>query len=87
MPTRFFLVRISIRDLVADRKSLVRNSGVGGGGQNLILKESSIMCENAFQHPWDGLGWLKIAYDGLANLRSSSHCAKKGRKMAFYLGL
>ena len=35
--TRFFLVRISIRDLVADGKSLVRNSGVGGGGQNLIL--------------------------------------------------
>ena len=37
-PTRFCLVRISIRDLVADGKSLVRNSGVGGGGQNLILK-------------------------------------------------
>ena len=35
--TRFSLVRISIRDLVADGKSLVRNSGVGGGGQNLIL--------------------------------------------------
>ena len=33
-PTRFSLVRISIRDLVADGKSLVRNSGVGGGGQN-----------------------------------------------------
>ena len=30
--TRFSLVRISIRDLVADGKSLVRNSGVGGGG-------------------------------------------------------
>ena len=36
-PTRFSLVRMSIRDLVADRKSLVRNSGVGGGGENLIL--------------------------------------------------
>ena len=36
-PTRFSLVRISIQDLVADRKSLVRNSGVGGGGQNRIL--------------------------------------------------
>ena len=36
--TRFSLVRISIRDLVADGKSLVRNSGVGGGGQILILK-------------------------------------------------
>ena len=33
-PTRFSLVRISVRDLVADGKSLVRNSGVGGGGQN-----------------------------------------------------
>ena len=36
--TRFFLVRISIRGLVADRKSLLRKSGVGGGGQILILK-------------------------------------------------
>ena len=36
--TRFSFVRISIRDLVADGKSLVRNSGVGGGGQNRILK-------------------------------------------------
>ena len=39
-PTRFSLVRNSIRDLVADRKSLVRNSGVGGGGQNLIFIET-----------------------------------------------
>ena len=39
--TRFSLVRISIRDLVADGKSLVRNSGVGGGGQNSILKLDS----------------------------------------------
>ena len=31
-PARFSLVRTSIRDLVADGKSLVRNSGVGGGG-------------------------------------------------------
>ena len=36
-PTRFSLVRISARDLVADGKSLVRNSGVGGVGENLIL--------------------------------------------------
>ena len=36
-PTRFSLVRISIRDLVADGKSLVRKSGVGGGGDNRIL--------------------------------------------------
>ena len=36
-PTRFSLVRISIRDLVADGRSLVRNSGVGGGGDNRIL--------------------------------------------------
>ena len=35
--TRFSLVRISIRDQVADGKSLVRSSGVGGGGQNRIL--------------------------------------------------
>ena len=37
-PTRFYLVRSSVRDLVADGKSWVRNSGVGGGGQNRILK-------------------------------------------------
>ena len=37
-PTRFSSVRISIRDLVADGKSLVRNSGVGGGGQTFILR-------------------------------------------------
>ena len=37
-PTRFSLVRISIRDLVADGKSLLRNSGVGGGGENLVLR-------------------------------------------------
>ena len=46
-PTRFSLVRISIRDLVADRKSLVRNSGVGGGGQNPILMpgRNSLECK------------------------------------------
>ena len=32
-PTRFSLVRLSVRDLVADGKSLLRNSGVGGGGE------------------------------------------------------
>ena len=37
-PTRFSLVSISIPDLVADGKSLVKNSGVGGGGQKLILR-------------------------------------------------
>ena len=36
--TRFSLVRISLRDQVADGNSLVRNSGVGGGGRNLTLK-------------------------------------------------
>ena len=36
-PTRFSLVRGSIRHLAADGKSLVRNPGVGGGGKNLIL--------------------------------------------------
>ena len=35
--TRFSLVSISIRDLVADRKSLVRSSGDGGGGR--IMKK------------------------------------------------
>ena len=30
-------MRISVRDLVEDGKSLLRNSGVGGGGENLIL--------------------------------------------------
>ena len=33
----FVLTRFSLVDLVADRNSLVRKSGVGGGGQNLIL--------------------------------------------------
>ena len=42
VPTRFSLVRTSIRDQVADGNSLVRNSGVGGGGQNLILSFCSI---------------------------------------------
>ena len=32
-PTRFSLVRIPFKDLVADGKSLVRNSGVGVGGE------------------------------------------------------
>ena len=40
VPTRFSLVRISVRDLVADGKSLLRNSGVGGGGENLILRKA-----------------------------------------------
>ena len=35
-PTIFSL-RISIHDLVADGKSLLRNSGLGGGGENVIL--------------------------------------------------
>ena len=41
-PTRFSLVRISIRDLVAAGKSLLWNSGVGGGGGNLILRKKHI---------------------------------------------
>ena len=40
-PTRFSLVRIPIRDLAAVGKSLPRNSGVGGGGQNQILTKVS----------------------------------------------
>ena len=52
-PTRFFLVRISIRDLVADGKSLLRNSGVGGGGGNLILTSfplnfRGVVCQSEF---------------------------------------
>ena len=39
-PTRFSLVRISVRDLVSNGKSSGRNSGVGGGGQTLILIEA-----------------------------------------------
>ena len=38
VPTRFSLVRTSVRDQVPDGNSLVRTSGVGGGGENLILK-------------------------------------------------
>ena len=55
MPTRFSLVRISIRDLVADRKSLVRNSGVGGGGQNLILTEANLFRFSAESGQIDNL--------------------------------
>ena len=46
-PTRFSLVRISIRDLVADGKSLVRNSGVGDGGQNRILSLCAFFASNS----------------------------------------
>ena len=42
-PTRFSLVRISIRDLVADGKSLVRTSGVGDGGENSILTNPNFL--------------------------------------------
>ena len=42
-PTRFSLVRISIRDLVADGKSLARNSEVGGGGSK---SDPQKKCEN-----------------------------------------
>ena len=51
-PTRFSLVRISVRDLVADGKSLVRNSGVGGGGENLILR-----CSPRCKHHCDAAMW------------------------------
>ena len=44
----FALVRISVRGLVADRKSLLRNSGIGGGGGNLILIRTSIRPVIAF---------------------------------------
>ena len=37
VPTKFSLARISMRDLVAEAMSLVRNSGLGVGVKNLIL--------------------------------------------------
>ena len=37
-PTRFSLVRISVRNLARDGKSLLRSSGVGGGGEDLNLE-------------------------------------------------
>ena len=46
-PTRFSLVGISIRDLVADGKTLLRSSGVGGGGENLILSVARYLSEDA----------------------------------------
>ena len=58
-PTRFSLVRISIRDLVADGKSLVRKSGVGGGGQNRILTLTGFangVFVFWFRRGWEG-GW------------------------------
>ena len=50
-PTRFSLVRISIGDLVADGKSLVRKSGVGGGGQNSILRISFSLSGGGTEGP------------------------------------
>ena len=50
-PTRFSLVRISIRDLVADGKSLVRNSGVGvGGSKYYSQKNFEEICANPCNH-------------------------------------
>ena len=43
---RFSLVRISVRDLVEDGKSLLRNSGVGGEGEHLILRHLRKITEN-----------------------------------------
>ena len=47
-PTRFSSVRISIRDLVADGKSLVSNSGVRGGGQ----RSDPYVPLQEFRGPW-----------------------------------
>ena len=41
-PDQFFLVRTSIPDLFADGKSLLRTSGVGGGGSNSDLHQRFI---------------------------------------------
>ena len=63
--TRFSLVRISIRDLDADGKSLVRNSGVGDGGQNRILK----ITDRTF---------IDAQYDWMTGSRASvSECVPK----------
>ena len=56
-PTRFSLVRISIRDLVADGISLVRSSGVGGGGENWLLKLGTRQEERLSLSLWpQGIG-------------------------------
>ena len=56
-PTRFSLVRISVRDLVADGNSLVRNCGVGVGGRNLILiHESRRECRDELASLSEDLG-------------------------------
>ena len=48
-PTRFFSVRTSIRDLAPDGESSARNSGIGGGGQHLILTSDLLKpgCANS----------------------------------------
>ena len=61
-PTRFSLVRISVRDLVADRKSLVRNSGVGGGGQNRIFTSIPSFC-NTKCHFLEDIHFAKLHHE------------------------
>ena len=63
-PARFSLVRISVRDLVADGKSLVRNSGVGGGGPNriLIFNFDTKMVGNRRVYGKGGLGLRGVAF-------------------------
>ena len=62
-PTRFSLVRISIRDLAADGKSSVRNSGVGGGGENFDpqskLQKNGFPAENKKHIPTEKIGPIK----------------------------
>ena len=57
VPTRFSLVRMPIRYRVAGQKSLLRNSGVGGGGQ---IRIPIFLHKESFQRvliggldPWD----------------------------------
>ena len=70
-PTTFSLARISIRDLVPDQKSLLSNSGVGGGGQNFILTSGILEVGRCF-----GNGSL-LGVTGKSSSRnsSSSHIA------------
>ena len=75
-PTRFSLVRIfSTRDLVADGKSLLRNSGVGGGGGNLILISECYFSGKGPETAWRGGGLLRegvVAKNFVLSLESLS---------------
>ena len=85
-PTRFSLVRISVRDLVADGKSLLRNSGFGGGGENLILRnkirEELILTilVDVFSFRGGGRGESESPWGGGGGDRFCSADCKRGRR-------